>query len=161
MSWKGYAFILFMIVPIQTTLTNYVSVQGIKPDLGFIAACLIGFRKGEMDGLVMGFLIGMLMDLFSGGVEGINMLSKSLAGWISGHAGKTFLDIKLVSALGIVTGLSVLLGLLIYLFLQFSRGNMEFLQTFREIIFPQAIYNGILGAVLLKMLPRREPARIH
>lgn len=130
---------------------HHIAIQGIKPDLGFIAICLIGFKRGEMAGFVMGVLIGILMDLFSGSMVGTNIVTKPIVGWVSGMAGRTILDRSVVPLTGILTGLSLASGLLVYLFLQVFRGGMDFLAVFRWIILPQTIYDACVGTILLSL----------
>lgn len=161
MKWKIYAVLLILIVPVQTALVNHVSIHNIKPDLGLIAVCLIGIRMGEVEGLAMGSLIGLLMDLSAAGPVGANLLSKSLAGWLSGAIGRLFLEIRLVPALGILASLSVVSGFLVYLTLQIGRGDLEFFGSVRWIILPQALYDGVLGTLLLKMMPRAAVSRLE
>jgi rod shape-determining protein MreD len=159
--WKTYGLILLLIVPAQTTFSDMISVYNVKPDFGLIAACLIGFRRGETEGLAMGFLIGFLMDAFSAGVAGTHLLSKPLAGWISGIAGKVFLDLKWLTAAGMLAVVSSLSGFLIYILLQIFSGEIHFISSVRSIIFPQAVYDGVLGTVIFKSLPRRTAAKLE
>ncbi len=155
MNWKLYIAILILIVPVQTTISHNLSIHGTIMDLGLIIACLIGIKAGKTHGLIMGALIGILLDLFSGGPFGINLFTKTLAGWGSGVIGKTFLDLRLFGSLGIFTGLSLISGIFIYLFLQVLKGNVEFVPSLRWIILPQAFYDGLGGAFLLQLFPQK------
>ena len=147
--------ILTLIVPVQAGLMHYFSIVGVKPDLGLIVVCLVGFKMGEREGLIMGVSIGMVLDLFSGGAIGSHLLTKPIMGFISGVIGRTMLDIRMVVFLGTLIGLSLFSGCLVYLFMQVSIGGMSFSQAFRFIILPQAVYDGIVGAILLTFFIKR------
>ena len=155
MKWRIYLLILFLIVPLQTTAVHYFSFHGINPDLALIAVCLIGFKMGALDGLMMGTLTGFLLDFFSGGGVPVNLLTKPIAGWVSGLIGKTVLDLKLISSMAVLAAISLVSGLLVYFFIQLVLGGIDSLEAFRWIIFPQAVYDGIAGALLLALVPNR------
>jgi len=57
-------------------------------------------------------------------------------------------------SMGILFGLSILSGFLIYLFLKFFEGEMAFGEVFRWIILPQALYDAAVGALLFSLVPR-------
>lgn len=156
MNWKLYIPILTLIVPIQTTVSHSLSVQGTIMDLGLVLSCLIGIKAGKTHGLLMGALIGIQLDLFSGGPFGLNLVTKSLVGWGSGFIGKIFLDLRMPGSFGIFSGISLLSGILFYIFLQVLRGSVEFTPSFRWIILPQALYDGLGGAILLQLFPQRS-----
>ena len=59
MKFVVYALLAMVVVPLQTTLLHYVSILGVRPDLGLIAACLVGFLGGELDGLILGLILGV------------------------------------------------------------------------------------------------------
>jgi rod shape-determining protein MreD len=151
--WRIYIPVLLLIVPLQTTAAHFLSFHGIKPDLGLIAVCLIGFRAGEIDGLGMGIATGLLLDLFSGGPIPANLLTKPIAGWVAGRVGKTVHHLNLFSSMAILAGISLVCGFLIYFLLQLFSVGMETMQAFRWIILPQAVYDGIAGALLLSLIP--------
>ena len=154
MRQAGYIFILLLLIPVQTTVVDHLSIYGIKPDLGLIIVYWIGFGMGEMDGVVMGVLIGTVMDLFSGGVLGTNLLTKPIIGGLAGLLGRVVLDARVLFSMGILFGLSILSGFLIYLFLKFFEGEMAFGEVFRWIILPQALYDAAVGALLFSLVPR-------
>jgi rod shape-determining protein MreD len=153
--WKVYIGILLLIIPVQTTIMDYFSFGGIKPDLGLIAVYLIGVRMGETHGLIMGGMIGLLMDLFSGGMAGANLFTKPVVGWISGIAGRTILDVKILVSIGMMFGLSLFASFFIYFFLEILKGGSDLFVTFRWIIFPQALYDCVMGAIILSLIPDR------
>ena len=75
-----FVFILVLLFSIQTTLLELLSLGGVIPDpaLIFVIYCGIHFQKNN--GLKMGILVGFIQDSLSGGLLGINTLSKGLIG---------------------------------------------------------------------------------
>ena len=74
------ALILVLLFSIQTTFLQLFSLWDVIPDLAliFVVYCGINFQKNG--GVKMGVLVGFLQDSLSGGLFGINTLSKGLAG---------------------------------------------------------------------------------
>ena len=88
MKFVVYALLAMVVVPLQTTLLHYVSILGVRPDLGLIAACLVGFLGGELDGLILGLILGCFQDMLSAGELWINVVTKGGAGFLAGMAGR-------------------------------------------------------------------------
>lgn len=143
-------------MPIQTTLMDFFSIHGIKPDLVLVVVFLIGLKMGEMNGLLMGLIMGFMMDLFSGGIVGINLLTKPFVGWVSGIPGRVMLTTHIFFSTTVLFGLSLAMGLVTYLYLQIFGETMNFWSTFRLIIFPQALYDMVLGAFLIALTTKRR-----
>ena len=72
---------LVLVFSIQTSILGLVSVAGVTPDLAliFVVYCGIHFQRNA--GVGVGFLVGLLQDLLSGRLLGVNTLSKSLIGF--------------------------------------------------------------------------------
>lgn len=83
-----YGALVLLVVPFQATLLNHVSILDVRPDLGLVAVCLIGFFGGELDGLLLGIILGWSQDLLSAGELWVNVVSKSGAGFLAGLAGR-------------------------------------------------------------------------
>jgi hypothetical protein len=58
-----YFAVIVGLVPVQSILLSHISLWGLKPDLGFVAVCLIGLIAGEFDGLMVGLALGWAMSL--------------------------------------------------------------------------------------------------
>jgi hypothetical protein len=82
-----YAALVLVVVPLQTTLLSHVTVLDVRPDVGLIAVCLVGFLGGELDGLLLGVILGWSQDLLSAG-DWVNVVSKGGAGFLAGLAGR-------------------------------------------------------------------------
>lgn len=72
---------LVLIFSLQTTLLGLFSFGGITPDLALILTVYCATLLKENGGIAMGFGLGFVQDCLSGGILGINTLSKSLIGF--------------------------------------------------------------------------------
>ncbi|HEY4485812.1 MAG TPA: rod shape-determining protein MreD [Nitrospiria bacterium] len=143
-----YLFLLVILVPLQTTSANSISLALVRPDLGLLLVYFIGFFKGEVAGFSTGLLAGILLDLFSAGPFGLQMASKALVGVSSGVLGRFFLIITAPLCMGLLFLVSLGSGLLLYLAHDLSLGGAHFLGVFRWTLLPESLYNAVLGGLL-------------
>ena len=78
-------FCVFLLVVIglfsvQTTFLEIFSLGGVTPDLALIFVVYCGVHFQRNGGIGAGVIIGFVQDCLSGGLLGINTLSKGLAG---------------------------------------------------------------------------------
>ncbi len=78
-------FCVFLLVVIglfsvQTTILEIFSLGGVTPDLALIFVVYCGVHFQRNGGIGAGVIIGLVQDCLSGGLLGINTLSKGLAG---------------------------------------------------------------------------------
>ena len=148
MKYAVYIGLLLIVVPVQTTFLDVVSVVGVRPDLCLVAAVLMGLALGRFEGLLVGLALGLVQDFFSAGVLGLNLVTKGVSGLLAGIAGRYVAPITPVTAFVVVLALSVVSGLV---FLLSGRGGgtaTEALYGLYSVLLPQAIYDAVLAAVL-------------
>ena len=72
--------LVFLLLSIQTTFLRVVFPGDIVPDLILIAAVYCGIHLKKSRGIWLAALFGFLQDCLSGGLLGVNFLSKGLVG---------------------------------------------------------------------------------
>jgi rod shape-determining protein MreD len=76
-------FCLFLIIfSVQTALIPLLSLNEVTPSLILIFAVYCAINLKESRGILMCILIGLVQDCLSGGLLGINTLSKSLIAYL-------------------------------------------------------------------------------
>jgi len=144
--------ILFLItvcsIILQLTVFSYYPIYGVKPDLFLILVINIALLSGPKKGLGMGFCLGMLQDLFLGGMFGVYTIIKSVLGGLIGFSeGHFYKKSILISPLTIFV-FTLLHEFLIVLLSEELIFTVDYLKMFKSIILPTAIYNSILGLIL-------------
>ena len=121
------AFIIFCSFILQCTVFRSLAFGGIIPNLMIILTSSFGFMRGEREGLVIGFICGLLCDIFHGELLGFYALIYMYIGYINGKFCRIFYpqDIKLPIALIIVSDLTY--GNLCYILQFLLRGRFDFL----------------------------------
>jgi len=153
-----YVALMLSLIPIQTTVLEYASIGGIRPDLCLIAAFLVGFLVGEGAGGMIGLALGFLQDLFSAGHLGINLLTKGIIGLLGGVFGRHLANATAVTVMSILLMLSALSSAVVTAW--FHGGNQpDFLTSLRGSIMPQALYDAALGGLLYWLVPDQRRRR--
>jgi rod shape-determining protein MreD len=151
-----YLFVFLLIVPVQATLLPRFSFFGAVPDFGLIAVYLIGFRFGEMDGVLMGMSIGFVLDFFSVGVLGVNFLLRSAVGLGAGLLGRAFMDMTLPVNFAIVFLVSLVQDLVAYLLLNLVSELQGIFYLFGHSLLPRALYTAGVATFCFYFLGRRS-----
>jgi len=154
MKFLFYIILMLLLVPLQTTLLPHLSVWNIKPDLGLVAAALVGLFAAELEGLLVGLAIGWVLSLFSAGELWLSLLTNGGVGLLAGFLGR---QVSQVTAISLGAGLllvSLVSGLLAAMsFKDFDMSQMWWMV--QSIVFPQACFDGVMGAGLYWLLSRR------
>lgn len=142
-----YFTVIVGLVPVQSVLLPHFSVWGVRPDLGFVAVCLIGFLAGEFDGLLVGLALGWAMSLFSAQDLVSGAVIKGAVGYLAGLAGR---QVVYLSPVVLVIGLlvvSCVVGLVTPLALQLSP-QQDLWWAVWTVVLPQACLDAVIGGAI-------------
>ena len=154
MKFVIYLILVLLLVPLQTTLLPHLSVWNVKPDLGLVAAVLVGLFAGELEGLLVGLAIGWVLSLFSAGELWLSLLTNGGAGLLAGFLGRQVSQMTSVSlGLGLLL-VSLVSGAFAALNFQHFDGSQMWWMI-ESIVFPQACFDGIVGGALYWILSQR------
>jgi rod shape-determining protein MreD len=153
---RVYFIILLLIVPVQASLLNLVSLAGIKPDLALALLYVIGLLTSPVEAALAGIGIGLVQDVSSASLIGLNAFTRGLIGLCAGLLGKRVLDISSSSNLIFLIAFSLAEGLFIMLFIEAFYGSVPVVNVFFTSMLPQAVYTGVLGFFLLRLINSRS-----
>ena len=161
MKFLLYLILVLLLVPLQTTLLPHLSVWNIKPDLGLVAAALVGLFAGELEGLLVGLAIGWVLNLFSAGELWLSLLTNGGVGLLAGFLGR---QVSQMNSVSVGVGL-LLVSLVSGMFAAMNFPHLDVSQMWwmiESIVFPQAFYDGVVGAGLYWLLSQRfDVARLR
>jgi rod shape-determining protein MreD len=132
---------------VQLTLVDHIAIFSVRPDLTVLIVVLLGLRGGSLTGTLGGFLLGLLQDLLTPATLGMNMLAKSILGYLSGRLGSSLvLPIPLYAPLFLA---AVLFHDAIYLLAYTRLDPARFFRVFFVQSVPTALYTAAVGVILL------------
>lgn len=133
-------FVILFGFVLQTTLFQALSFGGISPNILMIITVSYGFMYGRKCGMVVGFLCGLLMDIFYGSVLGFYALVYLYIGAANGVFHSIFYqdDIKLPLVLILASDFAY--SFTCYVLLYLLRGRFDFIFYLKNIIVPEIVY---------------------
>jgi rod shape-determining protein MreD len=143
----------------QTNLVPAFWIAPVTPDVPLILTVFLGLRRGSEVGCLAGFAMGIIQDAAAGGQIGAQALTKALAGFGVGLLGRRFwVHNPTVQVAGLVL-LTLAEGIARFALLQLFRFPAPLSEVVRDVILPQALYNGFLGSALALVLALAEARR--
>jgi rod shape-determining protein MreD len=146
------AVILFILVFFQSLLSDLVSLWGIRLDLGIIILVYVALTRGPTYGIIFGFAIGLLLDVFTPATLGWGALVKCLIGFILGSF-KDSLYLESLYSKGAVILLALLLNDLLY-YLMVTGVNASTFNTLTGWSLPSAVYTSVVGILIFQIMNR-------
>ena len=148
--------VLFIIISIcfvlQTTTFQTLSFAGITPNLMIIVVSAFGLMRGKREGMYIGFICGLLIDIFCGFYLGVYALLYMYVGYLTGLFQKRFYpeDIKL--PLLLISASDFVTNLFIYVVLFLTRSRYDFGYYFMNVIIPELVYTMVITIFLYLIL---------
>src|SRR5215813_3739275 len=133
----------------HATVGSALRIADVAPDIPLIVVVMLALRRGPEFGCGAGFVAGLLQDAATGGLLGVQALTKAVVGCVVGA--RLRVSQPLVQVPGLVL-LSVLEGLARFGLLQLFHFPGPFGEVMTYVVLPQALYNGFLGAALVLAL---------
>ncbi len=146
------AVIIVASVLLQSTVCQMISVASIKPNLLVIVTVAFGLMRGRRDGMLTGFFLGLLNDIFFNTVIGFNALIYLWVGYFSGNFYRIFYDDDIKTPLLLISICDIVYGVIQYGFLFLMRGRIHFFFYLGRVILPEMIYTLILTIVVYQVL---------
>lgn len=139
------AFFLFLL---QSCVFPHFSLGGIVPNLILLITSIFGFMHGERAGIITGFCLGLIFDIFYGDYIGLHALILTYIGFLNGKFFGIYYpeDIKLPIALTVTSNFTY--GIINYIFTFLLRGRLNFGYYLVHIILPELLYTLIATIVI-------------
>lgn len=137
---------------LQSTIFQHIAFAGIVPNLMLIITSIFGFMEGRSDGMVVGFICGLLTDIFYGSVLGLNALIYLLIGYANGAANRGFYPDDIKFPLLFISVSDIVYLVMTYLsgFLLRARFNVGY--YFLHIMLPELVYTIVVSLFVYLIL---------
>ena len=135
---------------LQSSVFSAISMGGIVPNILIIITSSFGFMRGKNEGMVIGFLCGLIMDVFYGDILGFYALVYLVIGYLNGFFRSIFYpeDIKLPMIL--ITASELAYCFLCFIFLFMLRGKFHLGYYFVHIFLPEIAYTILVTLLIYK-----------
>ena len=139
------AILILICFVLQTTFFSMFSRTGIVPNICIILIATTGFMYGKTEGLFVGFICGLLFDIFSFNVIGFNALLLMIIGYLNGYFVNTFYSEDVKLPLLLISLSDLLYSFVYYVFLFLLSNKLEFGNYFFTIIMPEFFYTILIS----------------
>jgi len=144
---KG-AIILFTVF-LELLISNIIDINMVKPDLMLIVIICLSFIFGAQEGTIMGFTGGLLKDIFSVNLLGINALAKTVIGYFSGVIREKIFYQHLMWIVAIFTFIFTFINnSILYFIMNALQADYNFAIILKNTVLIQAIINSILSPLI-------------
>lgn len=137
---------------LQTSVFEFFQLADVMPNVLLILTVSMGFIRGKKEGIIIGFICGLLIDIFSGEVLGQYALVYLLFGYANGWFHAYFYEDDILLPVGLLAANSLIYSFVIFFFFFALRGRMEFLSYLGKVMIPEAVYTGIVALAIYKIL---------
>lgn len=137
---------------LQSTIFQALSLGGISPNILIIIVACFGFMRGKKEGMLIGFLAGIILDVLFGNILGFYALVYMFIGYLNGLFSSIFYpeDIKLPMIL--ISSSELLYCIITYFFLFLLKGKFHFGYYFLHIILPEIVYTIFVTIIIYKAI---------
>ena len=137
---------------LESTIFQSLSFASITPNLLIVVTASFGFMRGKKEGMLVGFLSGLIIDVFFGDLIGFYALIYMALGYVNGFFKRIFYpdDIKL--PLILISASDFVLGNLVFVFLFVMRSKFDYWYYLGHIIIPELIYTVLVTLVLYQII---------
>lgn len=133
-------FVILIGFVAQTTVFQSLRFGGIAPNLLIIITASYGFMFGRKYGMTVGFICGLLMDIFYGSVLGFYALIYLYIGAANGIFRRVFYQNDILLPLALITGSDFVYSFVCYVLMFLLRGRFDFFFYLKSVIFPEMVY---------------------
>ncbi|MCR5415328.1 MAG: rod shape-determining protein MreD [Pseudobutyrivibrio sp.] len=134
------ALVIFVCFLLQTSVFSRYILGGVTPNILLCVVSTYGFMKGRRYGILTGFSVGILLDIYSGAYFGMYALIYLYIGFLNGLFKKQFFGDDLRLPMILIGTSDFIYGIISYLTLYFIRGRYELGFYVTNIILPEVVY---------------------
>ena len=146
--------LLLLFVSFQGLFAEVFTIKNIKLDLAILIVVGLGLFKGPNYGVVYGFLIGFLLDLYQPQFLGLNALLKSIIGYVAGNF-KDDLYLETLFSKGVVVMLALWVNDFLYYLVTESFNFPLVFSTWLNYSLLSSFYTAIVAIIVFALREKR------
>ena len=146
------AVILLAAYVLQTAVFPALEIAGVKPNFMLIITASFGFMRGKREGMLIGFVSGLMIDVQFGDIIGLYAFIYMIAGYVNGIFEQIYFDVDIKLPLFLIAGTDFLYGIAVYFLTFLLRSDFNFLYYLNRIIIPETIYTIVITLIAYPLL---------
>jgi rod shape-determining protein MreD len=130
----------------------HLAIWGVFADLPLLVVVSWSLLRGAREGVIWGFVAGLVVDLLSGAPFGAATLSLIAVGFLSGLGQATVFRTHVALPLVAVFLATILYDLLFLLIVQISGQAVSWLDSLFRVVLPSAVLNAVLTPIVFGVM---------
>ena len=149
-----YLVLILVMFFLQNNIFAASSLVVTVPNLLLILTFSFGFIRGSTEGMLIGFVCGLLNDVFFSETLGLSAMVYTVLGYSMGLLGRIYYTefVSMPIVLCVISDLLYHLGTFVLAFA--LRGQLRFDVYFRDIVLPELLYTAVLTLLLYPLFGR-------
>lgn len=144
--------IIFVCFLLQSTVFQGLSLGGITPNLLIIATSSFGFMRGKKEGIVVGLISGLFIDIMFNDLIGFYALVYMVLGYVNGFFRKIFFDDDIKLPLILIAASDFIYGNIVCIFMFVMRSKFHYFYYLKSVILPELIYTILVTIVVYQII---------
>jgi rod shape-determining protein MreD len=137
---------------LESTVFQGLSLGTITPNLLIVVTSSFGFMRGKKEGMMVGFISGLLVDIMFNDLIGFYALIYMVIGYANGFFRKIFYDDDIKLPLILIAASDFLYGNIVCIFMFIMRSKFHYLFYLKNVIIPELIYTILVTIVLYQII---------
>lgn len=139
-----FIFLIILVLILQAVLVGRIQLKWGRPDLPLILLVFWAWHNDWKQGLLAGFIIGLLVDILFSPLLGLNVFSLGLVGFLVAELREKVYQDNVIIFLLLAAAATILNGVILTCWLLIFNLSSSFLEKFILLIFPTFLYNCLL-----------------
>ena len=124
------------------------------PNILLIITFAFGFIRGTVDGMLVGFFSGLLMDIFYGSTIGGFAFLYMVFGFVDGFFNRIYYSDDNILPLVLIGVNDLIYGFIMYILCGLLQNHLRIIYYLKNIILPEMVYTVAVGLVCYQILLR-------
>lgn len=147
-----YTGLILVFLLLQCSFFNYFRLADVVPNLLMILTASIAIINGSLEGCLVGFFSGLMLDLLFGPYIGMYALGYLFIGYLIGISNRIFYKEDITFPIIMIAAADLIYGFYMYVFSFMIRGRLDILFYIRRIILPETVYTVIIAIFLYRLI---------
>lgn len=137
---------------LECTVFQRLALGSVTPNLLIVVTSSFGFMRGKKEGMLVGFLSGILVDIMFGDLIGFYALIYMVLGYANGFFRKIFYDDDIKLPLILIAASDFIYGNIVCIFMFIMRSRFQYFYYLKNVILPELIYTILVTLVLYQVI---------
>lgn len=140
-----FILLIILVLILQGVLIGRIQLRWGRPDLPLILLIFWAWHNNWKQGLIAGFVIGLLVDILFFPLLGLNAFSLALVGFLVAEIRERVYQDNVIFFILLIGAATVLNGIILSFWLLVFNISPSFLEKIVFIVFPTLLYNCIIS----------------